>query len=106
MLFELNGTRYGADLTQVSRFDLFNASASVGSPLGKPRLGRKALVIAGKGGQDWYLAIDSLFGVRTVPHEQLRRLPRVAMGGSISIGAWLDGDQAVLLVDLKAMSPA
>ena len=106
VLFELGGVRYGADLSQVVRLDFFDAKTSVGAPLGSARAGNKALVIDAGDGRDWCLAIDTLHGVRSVPVEQLRRLPQVARGGAISIGAWLDGDQAVLLVDLKAMTTA
>lgn len=106
VVFELGGVRYGADLSQVVRLDFFDAKTSVGAPLGAPALGAKALVIDAGDGRDWCLAIDTLHGVRSVPVENLRRLPQVARGGTISIGAWLDGDQAVLLVDLKAMAAA
>ena len=106
VVFELGGVRYGADLTQVIRLDFFDPGSSVGAPLGKPKEGTRALIINAGDGRDWCLAIDTLHGVRSVPVEQLRRLPSVALGGAISIGAWLDGDQAVLLVDLKAMTAA
>ncbi len=106
VLFELGGVRYAADLSQVIRLDFYEASCSVGAPLGPPRLGLKCLMIDAQDGRDWCLAIDTLHGVRSVPVEQLRRLPAVAHGGSISIGAWLDGQEAVLLVDLVAMTLA
>lgn len=106
VVFELGGVRYGADLSQVIRLDFYDAATSVGAPLGAPRLGTKALMIDAGDGRDWCLAIDALHGVRSVPVEQLRRLPPVARGGAISIGAWLDGEKAVLLVDLKAMTTA
>ncbi len=104
VIFELAGTRYAADLTQVIRLDFFDANCSVGSPLGPARTGNKCLMIDAQDGRDWCLAIDTLHGVRSVPVEQLRRLPAVVQGGSISIGAWLDGKEAVLLVDLVAMT--
>jgi chemotaxis signal transduction protein len=106
VVFELDGIRYGADLSQVVRLDFFDSANSVGAPLGRPRSGLKALVINAEDGRDWCLAIDVLHGVRSVPTEHLRRLPAVARGSAFSIGAWLDGDQAVLLVDLKAMTTA
>src|SRR4051812_41070449 len=84
-----------------TRLDFFDPGSSVGAPLGKPREGNRALMINAGDGREWCLAIDTLHGVRSVPVEELRRLPPVAKGGAISIGAWLDGDQAVLLVDLK-----
>ena len=106
VVFELAGVRYGADLSQVIRLDVYDAASSVGSPLGPAREGTKALMIDAGDGREWCLAIDTLHGVRSVPVEQLRRLPEVARGAGISIGAWLDGDQAVLLVDLRAMTIA
>jgi chemotaxis signal transduction protein len=106
VVFELAGIRYGADLSQVIRLDFFDEKSSVGQPLGAPSVGAKALMIDAGDGREWCLAIDTLHGVRSVPVEQLRRLPQVARGGAISIGAWLDGEQAVLLVDLKAMTGA
>ena len=104
VVFELAGTRYAADLTQVVRLDFFDSACSVGSPLGAPRQGGKCLMIDAGDGRDWCLAIDALHEVRRVPVEQLRRLPVLAHGGTISIGAWLDGKEAVLLVDLVAMT--
>ncbi len=104
VIFELAGTRYAADLSQVIRLDFYDSRCSVGVPLGPPRNGDKCLMIDAQDGRDWCLAIDTLHGVQRVPVEQLRRLPAVASGGNISIGAWLDGNQAVLLVDLAAMT--
>lgn len=106
VIFELAGTRYAADLSQVVRLDFYDASCSVGAPLGPPRQGSKCLIIDAQDGRDWCLAIDTLHGVRSVPLEQLRRLPAIASFGAISIGAWLDGKDAVLLVDLVAMTLA
>ena len=106
VIFELAGTRFAADLSQVIRLDFYDAACSVGAPLGPPRSGIKCLMIDTQDGKDWCLAIDTLHGVRSVPVEQLRRLPIVAQGGTISIGAWLDGQEAVLLVDLVAMTLA
>ncbi len=104
VVFEVAGTRYAADLTQVLRLDFFDESCSVGIPLGRPRSMSKCLMIDAGDDTVWCLAIDTLHGVRSVPVEQLRRLPAVAQGGAISIGAWLDGSEAVLLVDLVAMT--
>jgi len=104
VLFELAGTRYAADLSQVIRLDFYDARCSVGSPLGPPRSGNKCLMIDAQDGRDWCLAIDTLHGVQRVPVDQLRRLPAIAFGGSIPIGAWLDGNETVLLVDLVAMT--
>lgn len=104
VLFEVGGARYAADLSQVIRLDFFDPACSVGTPLGAPRDGTKCLLIDAQDGRQWCLAIDTLHGVRSVPVEDLRRLPALAHGGAVSIGAWLDGKEAVLLVDLVAMT--
>lgn len=104
VVFDVGGARYAADLSQVIRLDFFNEACSVGTPLGPPRDGTKCLMIDARDGLEWCLAIDTLHGVRTVPIEHLRRLPALAQGGSVSIGAWLDGKEAILLVDLVAMT--
>ena len=104
VLFEVAGARYAADLSQVVRLDFFDPACSVGTPLGAPRDGTKCLLIDAQDGRQWCLAIDTLHGVRSVPVEDLRRLPLLAQGGAVSIGAWLDGKEAVLLVDLVAMT--
>lgn len=106
VIFELAGTRYAADLSQVIRLDFFDPATSVGAPLGPVRGGNKALLIDARDECVWCLAIDTLHGVRSVPVEQLRRLPAIVPAGSFSIGVWLDGNEAVLLVDLVAMTTA
>ena len=50
------------------------------------------------------LDIDRVAGVKTVAIESLRRLPPPARVGAVPIGTWLDGDDAVLLVDLARMA--
>lgn len=104
VIFDIGGARFAADLAQVIRLDFFDAACSVGYPLGPPRDGSKCLMIDAQDGHEWCLAIDTLHGVRSVPIEHLRRLPPLAQGGKVSIGAWLDGKEAVLLVDLVAMT--
>lgn len=104
VIFDIGGARYAADLSQVIRLDFYDARSSVGAPLGPCRDGTKCLMIDAQDGKDWCLAIDTLHGVRSVPIEDLRRLPPLAQGGAVSIGAWLDGREAVLLVDLVAMT--
>lgn len=106
VVFELAGTRYAADLSQVIRLDFFDPSCSVGAPLGPVRRGAQCLMIDTQDGRNWCLAIDTLYGVRSIGVEQLRRLPPAALGSPISMGAWLDGNEAVLLVDLVAMTVA
>ena len=104
VIFDLGGVRYGADLSDVIKLDFYDPSCSVGAPLGSPRLGDRCLMIDAQDGKRWCLAVDTLHGVRSVPVAQLRRLPAIAHGGEMSIGTWLDGDEAVLLVDLAAMT--
>lgn len=104
VLFEIGGVRYGADASQVVRIALSVHEPSVGAPLGQPKLGRRALVFRGRSGELFRLDIDRVAGVKTVSIESLRRLPLAARVGHIPIGTWLDGERAVLLVDLAQMA--
>ena len=104
VIFEVGGSRYGADLTQVVRIDRKEPESSVGQPLGPPDQGSRSLVFRGGDGEEHRLAIDALLGVRSVRLAELRRLPQAAqVSSNIPIGAWLDGERTVLLVDLLAM---
>lgn len=103
VLFEIDGKRFAADLSQVARVDFFEAAQSVGAPLGPCRTGERSLVIRVGDDREPRLAIDAMLGVRKVALEDLRRLPPVAAHGKYAMGAWLDGQEAVLLVDLHAM---
>ncbi|MBL8957132.1 MAG: Frizzy aggregation protein FrzB [Myxococcaceae bacterium] len=104
LVFEVAGVRFAADASQVVRIDRAVDEASVGAPLGMPAVGLRALVFrAGDGGLR-RLDIDKVSGVKTVAIESLRRLPPPARVGHVPIGAWLDGDEAVLLVDLERMA--
>ncbi|MEW5739720.1 MAG: Frizzy aggregation protein FrzB [Myxococcota bacterium] len=105
VLFEIAGVRYGADLTQVRRVDLDDPTESVGFPLGRPSDGRRALVFSGDEQTECRLAVDSVLGVLKIPVTQLRRMPRTVAAPSLSLGAWLDGRDTVLLVDLHALNP-
>jgi chemotaxis signal transduction protein len=105
VLFEIAGVRYGADLVQVRRVDHDDPTESIGHPLGRPHDGRRALVFQGDAHTECRLAIDAVLGVRRVPVNELRRLPTAVAAPPLSIGAWLDGRDTVLLVDLHAMNP-
>lgn len=105
VLFEIGGVRYGADLAQVRRVDIDDPSESVGFPLGRPHDGRRALVFRPDDAPECRLAIDAVLGVRKIPVADLRRLPPAVAAPPMSMGAWLDGNEAVLLVDLFAMNP-
>jgi chemotaxis signal transduction protein len=105
VLFDIGGTRYGADMTQVSRIAKPDDGDSVGVPLGTPFEGRRAIVFTSTGTHEVALIIDGVLGVRTVPRGELRRLPLAAGPSPYIIGAWLDRDQTVLLVDLFATNP-
>ena len=104
LIFEVAGTRYGADASSVLRIDRRGYGVEVGEPLGEPTTGNRTLVFADEQGAERRLRVDSIEGVRTVPQADLRRLPGVAIASPISIGAWLDAGRAVLLVELKRMS--
>ena len=105
VLFEIAGTRYGADLTQVRRIDRVEPLETVPAMLGEAA-GRRALVFVAADGVERKLAIDQVYGVRAVPVSELRRLPPVAKATPLSVGAWLDGDDTVLLVDLQEIAPS
>ena len=104
LLFEVAGVRFGADASQVVRIDRPVEEQSVGAPLGVPMIGNRALIFQGPDGVLRRLDIDRVAGVRTVAIESLRRLPPPARVGQFPIGTWLDGDDAVLLVDLTRMA--
>ena len=103
VVFAVNGTRSAADLTQVRRIDVDEPTESIGAPLGPPLLGHRALVFSAGDAAERRLAIDHVFGVSRVPLTSLRRMPRAAHAASFAIGAWLDADETVLLVDLPSM---
>ena len=104
LVFEVAGVRFGADASQVVRIARPVDEASVGQPLGPPRHGNRALVFKAPDGNLRRLDIDRVNGVQTISIESLRRLPGPARVGPIPIGTWLDGDRAVLLVDLAKMA--
>ncbi len=103
VIFDIAGVRYGADLGQVRRIDIDEPTQTVGSPLGKPSLGSRALVFEIAQGLERRLAVDKVLGVSRVPLTSLRRMPPAVKAAKFSIGAWLDGETPVLLIDLLAM---
>jgi hypothetical protein len=105
VIFVVAGIRYGADLGQVRRIDLDEPTESVGAPLGKPDVGNRALVFEVGQGHERRLAVDEVMAVARVPLTSLRRMPPAVNASKFSIGAWLDGEATVLLVDLHAMVP-
>ena len=106
VIFEIAGTRYGADLGQVRRIDIDEPTESIGQPLGKPDRGGRALVFEVDHGHERRLAVDNVLGVSRVLITSLRRMPPAVNAAKFSIGAWLDGDAPVLLIDLIVMVPA
>jgi chemotaxis signal transduction protein len=105
VLFEINGTRYGADMSQVRRIDRFDSQESVGAPLGVPRVGKRALIFNPSGHREHHLAIDSTSGVQRISSDALRRLPNAVQAAPFILGAYLDQDVAILLIDLHATVP-
>lgn len=103
VIFDVAGIRYGADLGQVRRIDIDEPTESVGAPLGKPNTGGRALVFDLGKGHERRLAVDQVMGVSRVPITSLRRMPPAVNAAKFSIGAWLDGDSPVLLIDLHAI---
>jgi len=104
VIFDIAGTRYGADLTQVRRIDHDEFAPDIGPVLGQPKHGLRTLVfLPDDGGEEKRLTVDEVVGVERVPLERLRRLPQAAKAPTYTIGAWLDGDKTVVLVDLQAL---
>jgi chemotaxis signal transduction protein len=103
VIFEVAGIRYGADLTQVRRIDIHEPTESVGQPLGPPDTGHRSLVFEIDRGRERRLTVDQVMGVSRVPLTSLRRMPPAVKAAPFSIGAWLDGDATVLLIDLLSM---
>ncbi|MFO0596284.1 MAG: Frizzy aggregation protein FrzB [Myxococcaceae bacterium] len=103
VVFEVAGCRYAADLGQVRRVDLNDPTESVGPLLGQPLTGARALVFSAGEGVERRLVVDRVVGVTRVPVTSLRRMPSAVHGAKYSIGAWLEGDTTVLLVDLISM---
>ena len=106
VLFEVAGIRYAADLGQVRRIDIDEPNESIGHPLGPPARGNRALVFSVAEHAERRLAIDQVLGVSRVPLTDLRRMPLAVHAAPFSIGAWLHGEDTVLLVDLPSMLPS
>jgi len=106
VIFDIGGVRYGVDLGQVRRIDVDEPTQTIGQPLGRPTLGNRALVFESSPGRERRLAVDQVLGVSRVPLGSLRRMPTAVKAAPFSIGAWLDGESTVLLIDLLAMVPA
>lgn len=104
-LFELAGSRYGADAGQILRVGKVSDEVSVGVPLGKPLKGDRCLVFQTPAGEARRLDIDRAIGVREVPVTALRRLPVSAKVIAAAVGAWLDGEDTILLIDLPTLIP-
>lgn len=109
VLFEIAGVRYASDLTQVRRIGVVEPEQSVGHPLGKPTLGRRALVFSTTVENrevESQLCVDAVLGVHAVSVDDVRRLPLAAAVSPFTVGAWVEGSKTVLLVDLHATSVA
>ena len=108
VLYEIAGIQYASDLSQVHRIGTVEEHQSVGFPLGKPAIGKRALVFTvtdSKSGNqaEAQLSIDAVLGVHTVPLDDLRRLPLAATTSHLTVGAWVvDGTKTILIVDLHA----
>jgi chemotaxis signal transduction protein len=103
VVFQVAGIRYAADLGQVRRIDVHDEMEAVPPRLGAPHTGTRALVFSIETGIERRLSVDKVFGVSRVPVSSLRRIPPAVNAAPYSIGAWLDGDETVLLVDLNSM---
>jgi hypothetical protein len=106
VVFEIGGERFAADLGQIRRIDASHAEiADVGTPLGIPRVGARSLIFEVEPGLERRLTVDRVLAVSRVPVPSLRRMPAAVHAASFSVGAWLDGETPVMLVDLLSMVP-
>lgn len=102
VIFSIGARPFAADLTQVLRIDGFDPAHGIGEPLGRCD-GRRALVFGTADDPERQLKVDAILGVRRVPVDSLRRMPRVVAPSPATPGAWLDGDVPVILVDLPSL---
>ncbi len=103
LLFEVGGSRYGADAAQVLRVDQPRPGIRSVVALGAARDGARALIFESPTGVMNQLQVDVVHGIRTVPIAQLWRLPAGISPQALAIGVWLDGATPVLLMDLVGM---
>ncbi len=105
LLFTVGETVFGAEASQVLRIDRVESTAPLRNALGAlaRQVGRRGLIFrdADREGQ---LVVDSVLGVRQVPIDTLRRLPKPAGSPQYALGLWLDGEKLVLLVDLVELN--
>lgn len=104
VFFEIGGVRYGADLAQVIRVAAAELELDAGRPFGEPLHTTRALEFKPTSGGRAHLLVDRVLGVKPIPVVQLRRMPAAVGPAPLTIGAWLDGEMPVLLVDLHAVS--
>ncbi|HLL54910.1 MAG TPA: Frizzy aggregation protein FrzB [Myxococcaceae bacterium] len=100
LLFDVGGTLYGVDASQVLRIDRAGPDALRVDALGQLSRGLRALSFQSPEGEK-QLTVDAVHGVRTVELGSLRRLPPAAYTLPFAIGVWLDGEKPVLLLDLS-----
>lgn len=103
LLFEIAGVRYATDLTQVARVDRPRGPPRVGTVLGAPKAASRALVFATPSGEERRLDVDAVLGVKNVGSDELRRLPSMLCAPPLALGALLEVDEAILLIDLHAL---
>jgi hypothetical protein len=99
ILFEVGGRRLGVDATQVLRVDRPDSAAHRFEALGRLAHGERALVFQTETGEA-QLRVDEVFGLQRVPLDHLRRMPLAVRAGPSAVGFWLDGENAVLLINL------
>lgn len=99
LFFEIAGQLYGVDAKQVVRVDRPEPSSIELAGLGKPSVGSRSLVF-GVGDEEAGLKVDLVRGISAVGVDRIRRMPSVAMAEPYAVGVYLDGEQAVVLIDL------
>jgi chemotaxis signal transduction protein len=100
LLFEVGSSVFGVDASLVLRIDRPTEETRTLEELGPPRHGTRCLVFRGPEGER-SIRVDSVPGVKAVPLNELRRLPKAAASRRYALGVWLDGETPVMLIDLQ-----
>ena len=103
VLFEIAGVRYATELRAVRRISTVEFEQSVGYPLGRPAIGRRALVFhptSAPYDEEAQLLIDAVLGVHTVPVDD--EPPTTLFGLSVSADSVTD-EARVTPSDAKSM---
>lgn len=102
LIFEIAGTRYGTDVTQVTRISRSGTVKPVRTALGETSAGTKALVFNTPAGER-ALPVDRVHGVERLKATDLRRMPVATAAPAVFAGAWLSPAATILLLDMSQL---